>query len=290
MPLRPLDHLVMPVTDIATARARLTALGFTVAADARHPFGTENACVFFSDGAYLEPLGIASEPECRQTAAAGNQFTARNNAFRLRNGPEGLSAIVLGSTDAVADDAAFRAKGISGGDILEFSRVMKLPDGTEITPTFRLAFAADPASPDFHGITCQRINVPAVDRSALERHPNSVTGIRTVILAAPDPAGSEAFLSALVGGQASVAEGRGLTLATANSQIDVVDAEGTRDFPLLEFDDAPGLRGRMILFSVVDLTVTETHLAAHGIAFSKHNQTLFVPHQQGQGVPFAFSE
>jgi hypothetical protein len=29
-----------------------------VAADARHPFGTENACVFFADGTYLEPLAL----------------------------------------------------------------------------------------------------------------------------------------------------------------------------------------------------------------------------------------
>ena len=49
MPARSLDHLVLPVVDIRTARKRLTELGFTVAADARHPFGTENACVFFQD-------------------------------------------------------------------------------------------------------------------------------------------------------------------------------------------------------------------------------------------------
>ena len=61
---RPIDHLVLPVSDLGVARDRLTALGFTVAKDARHPFGTENCCVFLSDGSYLEPLGIANREEC----------------------------------------------------------------------------------------------------------------------------------------------------------------------------------------------------------------------------------
>ncbi len=57
---RAIDHLVLPIVDLDTSRERLGRLGFTVAADARHPFGTENACVFFSDDTYLEPLAVGS--------------------------------------------------------------------------------------------------------------------------------------------------------------------------------------------------------------------------------------
>ena len=74
---RPLDHLVIPVTDLKAARSRLTRLGFTVAAEARHPFGTENACVFLADKTYLEPLAVgdpdatgAIGPELRDAAGA----------------------------------------------------------------------------------------------------------------------------------------------------------------------------------------------------------------------------
>lgn len=287
---RPLDHLVMPVTDIRIARERLTALGFTVAADARHPFGTENACVFFGDKTYLEPLGIASEEECAATAKAGNQFTARNNAFRFRNGPEGLSAIVMGSDDAEGDHERFRAEGLSGGDILQFSRVMKLPDGSEITPTFRLSFAADLRSPDFHGITCQRINVPPADRSALEKHENGVTGIRTVVLSEPNPADFEAFLKAVLGQPTVSGSAASLTIASANSDIEIVNAEGAHDYPGIAVGGERGLRGRLVIFKVEDLTATETLLASNGITFNKHHALLFVPHQPGQAVPFAFSE
>lgn len=87
----PLDHVVLPVVNIDLARERLGKLGFTVAADARHPFGTENACVFFADKTYLEPLGIANVEESEASARQGNVFTARNQAFRFRCGEEGLS-------------------------------------------------------------------------------------------------------------------------------------------------------------------------------------------------------
>jgi hypothetical protein len=289
MPPRPLDHLVMPVTDIRIARERLTALGFTVAADARHPFGTENACVFFGDGTYLEPLGIASEEECRTTARAGNPFTARNGAFRFRNGPEGLSAIVMGTGDADADHAAFRAEGLSGGDQLEFSRTMKLPDGSEISPSFRLSFAADLRSPDFFAFTCQRIAMPPADRSALEKHVNGVIGIRTVVLTEPNPRDFDGFLKAVVGGEA-VSSTSGVSIQSANSEIRVLNVEGVHDYPEIVVPAERGLRGALVVFGVGDLTATETLLASNGITFNRHHHLLIVPHKPGQGVAFAFSE
>ena len=55
---KPLDHVVLPVADLGVARARLTALGFTVAPDGLHPFGTANCCVYLADGTFLEPLAV----------------------------------------------------------------------------------------------------------------------------------------------------------------------------------------------------------------------------------------
>lgn len=290
MPARPLDHLVLPVTDIKTARSRLNALGFTVAADARHPFGTENACVFFRDKTYLEPLGIASDDECRASAKAGNQFTARNDAFRFRVGPEGLSAIAFASDNADADDANFRTEGISAGDMLQFSRPMKLPDGSELTATFKLAFAADLRAPDFHAFTCQRINVLPADRSALEKHANGVIGVKSVVFTEAFPRDFEDFLKTVIGQQAISWSVDGMTIGFANGQIEVLNEDGARDFFGLEIARERGLRGAAIVFQVEDLAVTENHLAAGGIAFTNHNHMTLVAHTAGQGVLFAFSE
>ena len=68
---RLLDHLVLPVAELSAARNRLTQLGFTVAADAQHPFGTENACVSLADKTYLEPIAVASREDCEAAALGG---------------------------------------------------------------------------------------------------------------------------------------------------------------------------------------------------------------------------
>mgnify|MGYP002776774832 CR=1 FL=1 len=156
---RAIDHLVLAVTDLAHARTRMGLLGFTVAPDARHPFGTENACVFFQDGSYLEPLAIGSEDGSRETARAGNVFTARDRAFRFRQGQEGLEAVVFRTDDAAADHAAYVSAGFSAGKILEFSRPFAMPDGQVSEAAFRLAFASDLRSPDFYAFTIRRVRI-----------------------------------------------------------------------------------------------------------------------------------
>lgn len=71
-------------------RARLTELGFTLAADARYPYGA--ACVFFRDDTYIEPLADSSCGDCEAAAEKGNVFVARGQAFRFRR-PEGLFSL-----------------------------------------------------------------------------------------------------------------------------------------------------------------------------------------------------
>ena len=92
------------------------------------------------------------------------------------------------------EGAAFRGAGLSAGDQLSFSRVMKFPDGTEIEPSFKLSFAADLRAPDFFAFTCERVNMPPADRSALERHDNGVTGIVKVILSEREPMAFAGYL------------------------------------------------------------------------------------------------
>ena len=164
---RPLDHVVLPVADLAIARERHELLGFKVAPIGVHPFGTENACVFFKDGTFLEPLAIGQRETAEAASLAGNVFTARDAAFRFRKGAEGFSAVVMGSDDAAGDHAQFEKAGISAGGILDFGRDFVTPEGQASRMDFRLAFAADLRSPDSFFFTCQRINVPKADRSAL---------------------------------------------------------------------------------------------------------------------------
>jgi hypothetical protein len=287
----PIDHLVLPAIDIASARVRLGTLGFTVAADARHPFGTENACVFFADKTYLEPLGVVSLAECEATAGDGNVFTARDQAFRFRVGEDGFSAIVFATDDAGSDDERLRRAAISAGRMLEFTRPMRMPDGSESVAGFRLAFAADLRAPDFFAFTCQRINPLPADRGALETHANGVLGLKRVVLSASQPGAFSAFLAAAGNGAAFIPNSFGITVETANVPVDLLNGEGMEafyDMPLSDGD--AGLRGRAIVFAIRDLSVTEALLAANGVTYTRKSNRILVKAAPGQGALFAFEE
>lgn len=286
-----LDHLVLPVADLDLARERLGKLGFTVAADARHPFGTENACVFFADKTYLEPLAIASVEESEASARQGNVFTARNQAFRFRCGKEGFSAVVFGSGDAARDHQSFVGNGSSAGEMLQFTRPMTMPDGSQSMAGFKLAFAGDLRAPDLLLFTCQRINPLPADRRALETHANGATGIAEVALCAPEPAVFAAFVG-LAAGQPVIEEtGFGSSIAASNAKISLITPAGLEAYFEIAVSAADrGLRGRAILFNVADLAVTEAHLAANGVTYTRKNNRILVKPAPGQGTLFAFEE
>lgn len=288
---RGLDHLVLPVQSLEAARERLTTLGFTVAPDARHPFGTENACVFFADDTYLEPLAIASREDCEAAAKTGNVFVARDQAFRFRNGPEGLSAIVVKTDDAEADHRRFLGEGCSAGPLLHFERMFKMADGSEVLGGFKLAFAADLRAPDFFLFACERVNPLPADRGALARHANGALGLSTVVLGEDNPSDFQYLLEEVFEQRAVEAHSFGLSLQSANVTVEVLTPAGLSGYFGLDAEDCGrGLKGRLIVIKVADIGVTERLLAAKGIVFSRRGARLVVPHEAGQGVPFVFEE
>jgi hypothetical protein len=285
------DHLVLPVHDLGTARIRLSKLGFSVAPDARHPFGTENACIFLSDGTYLEPLAIADTDSYRTSANSGNIFTSRDRAFRERNGPEGFSALVAKTEDATGDHARFCSAGFSAGEMLEFSRPLLMPDGSSSQSSFRLAFAADAHSPDFLLFSCQRITALPADRGALERHGNGVTGIREIVLGAEDPLQSAALLSAVLRVEGERLNDGTLAFKTANAIVKILPPASQNGRLFLDtYPQTKGLRGLAVVYRVTDLAVTEALLAANGVTFIRKDCRLVVSAAEGQGTLFAFEE
>lgn len=288
---RRLDHLVLPVTSLDTARTRLTALGFTVAADAAHPFGTENACVFFADKTYLEPLAVGERETCEAAARAGNVFVARDQAYRFRNGPDGFSALVFLTEDAAGDHACFVEDGLSAGAPLDFSRSMRRADGSEAVASFRLAFAADLRAPDVFAFTCQRLLPLPADRAALEHHENGVTGIRAVILSEKNPTDFQYLLQRLAGTRDVEAHSFGMDLDAENARLSVLTDEGLEAFfGLAPLGQERGLKARGIVLAVADLAATEQLLVSRDIAHEKRGGRLLVPPTPGQGALLAFEE
>ncbi len=288
---KPLDHLVLPTQDLEVAKARLEALGFIVAPVGIHPFGTENACVYFSDGTFLEPLAIGQRETAEAATLHGNQFTARDAAFRFRRGVEGLSAIVMGSNDAKTDHETFVKAGISAGNILDFGRDFETPEGAKARMDFRLAFASDLRSPDFFGFTCERINVPKADRSKLIGHENGVVSIKCVVLTEPNPTDFQYLFQELIDEREVDAHSFGMDILCANSIISVLTHEGFEGkFGVHVHGTMRGLIARAIIFGTSNIAALRAQLTKSNIKFTEHLSRVIVAPTRGQGAYFVFEE
>ncbi len=277
-----LDHLVLPTQSLEFARERLEALGFTVAPEGVHPFGTRNACVYFSDGTFLEPLAFGDAALRRQAERDGNVFILGDSLFRERIGQEGFSAVVFATADASADHERFVRAGISGGDELFFSRPFADASGKSDTASFKLAFAAGRNEVPFF-FACERVNAPSVDRSTLQDHGNGAVGIAALTMSAKDPAAA-AELVAEISGAAVADTAKGIRLGLPNARIDILSGEAKAG------PDAGGISFDAITFGVRDLKAARGLFSDRGIQFQNAAASIAVPAAPGQGAVFIFEE
>jgi hypothetical protein len=286
---RPLDHLVLPTLDLVVSQKRHEQLGFIVAAKGVHPFGTENACVYLADGTFVEPLAIGQRETAEAASLGGNQFTARDAAYRFRKGQEGFSAIVLGSEDAAGDQAQFERAGISAGKILDFGRDFVGPDGKSARMDFRLAFAADLRSPDSFFFTCQRINVPKADRSKLVAHENGAVAVKAVLMSEPNPTDFQYLLQEVANERDVEAHSFGMDIRTSNAVLSVLTHPGLKAFYDLDtHGERRGILMRGIVFGVSDLARTKYLLTSRAISFVEKAGKLIVKPAVGQGAAYVF--
>ena len=288
---RALDHLVLPVFDIDVARARYEALGFTVAPDGKHPFGTENCCVFFDDGTFLEPLAIAHRETCEEAMLKGNTFVSNDQTYRFRRGQEGFSHLVIKSDDAHADHTMYRKQAISGGRKVRFKRKFETPSGDKGVVKFKLAFAADKRAPDAGFFSCQVLSTAAVDRSALKRHANGVTGLKAVVMAEPNPSDFQYFLQTFLNQREMDNHSFGIELKTKQAEVQVLSPAGMKAFFGMETErDERGLRFEAFVLSVTSQEDTANYLTSAGVEFARIGNRLVVAPARGQGATIAFEE
>lgn len=283
----PLDHVVLPTASLAVARQRLAALGFTVAPRGVHPFGTENCCVYLADGTFLEPLAVADQAAANRAIAEGNVFVIRDRTFREDFGREGFSAVVLGTADATADDARYRAAGLSAGGMLSFSRPFLDAEGNSDTASFRLAFLAPRDWSGTFLFACERVNAPKVDRTGLQSHPNGALRISGVVASAQEPLAQARAMA--VAADAVVAEDAH-RVSLANATIDILEPRqiaGTLGLPAARH--AP-LAFEALVFSVADLAATTKLLARNGVDYRLHQDRIQVSAAPGQGAAIIFEE
>lgn len=266
---RGIDHIVHAVRDLEAAAASYRALGFTVGARNRHPWGTHNRIVQFP-GCFIELLEVA-EPEAIPPARPGIFSFGEFNQRFLQEG-EGLSMLVLESIDAAADHAAFRAAGIGHHELFRFEREGRRADGSPVRVAFSLAFATDP--PAVAGFfVCQQHYPENFWSLDLQRHANDVRSIAGVVLVAQEPAAHRAFLAEFTGVADIADTADGLTVHTPRGEVEVLTPRAYRArFRLDAPDVARGARLAVLRFIA-----------------SRESEPRIVPPQAAHGACLAFA-
>ncbi len=285
---RRIDHTVLAMPSLEEARAVFEALGFVVAPNARHPFGTENACVFFADGTFIEPLAVGHRETCEAAAKAGNVFVARDQAHRFRVGAPSLSGLAFASADADADAADFAEAGHGGEETLAFERRFKTPAGEDSFVGFRLAFARDLRAPDVSFFTCQPTHTHKPDRSALVAHPNGATGTARLVFGEPNPTDFQYYLQELTGDREAEADSFGMKLKAGASQIEVASLEALALRYGATRGPGRGLSFEGIVLSVRDISAVRAFAETSGLRAEDRSGRLVV--RIGERAFVAFEE
>jgi hypothetical protein len=120
---------------------------------------------------------------------------------------EGLSILVFASDDARADVRRFEAAGLPTFQPFDFERQARLPDGTEITVAFSLAFTRSPDMPGVAFMVSQNRAQEFFWKAEYQSHPNGGRGMNAVYLASTAPDRDAAFIGAMFGGEVTPVSG-----------------------------------------------------------------------------------
>ena len=282
---RGLDHIVHAVRDLEEAAELYRRLGFTVGERNRHSWGTHNRLVQFP-GVFIELLTVA-EPAKLGADGFSNLFGRFNQSF-LSN-QEGLSLLLLESDDAAADAALFQSSGIAASEVMTFEREGNRPDGAPVKVAFSLAFARDAGAPGIGFAVCQHHLPENFWNPVFQRHPNTASGIASVVLVAENPSDHHIFLSAFTGVRDLHATSSGVSASTPRGEIKVMDPAAFRShFGTEPPDISQGARLAALQFRVRDRAALEAALNKGGVAASSRMGSTVVAPQIAMGATLVF--
>jgi hypothetical protein len=252
---RNLDHIVHAVHDLDAAAALYESIGFIVGARNKHPWGTHNRIIQL-DGSYIELLTVGEPQKITPHTPYSFSFGAFHRDFLARE--QGLAMLLLNSRDAKADNAAWRAAGISAFEVFNFEREGRRPDGATVKLAFSLIFAADPNAPDVGFGACQHYYPENFWNSAFQNHANGVKGIAGVVLVADAPARHRDFLRALTGAEDARDIDGGFAIDLPRGAMDVLTpAAFLHRFGVIAPDTARGMRLAGMRFSGAERTAAK---------------------------------
>jgi hypothetical protein len=283
---RGFDHIVHAVRDLDAAGEFYRRAGFTVGARNRHPWGTHNRIVQLKN-CFIEILTVAEPEKIVPDGPRSFSFGAYHRDFLASR--EGLSMLILNSSNAAEDARAFEASGISNFDVFDFSREGTRPDGTPVKVAFSLAFAQDKTSPDLGFAVCQHHFPENFWDPAFQTHANGVSVVSGVAMVADNPTDHHIFLEAFTGLRNLHSTSIGLTARTENGDVEIMEPVAFRDrFGVSPAVEGEGMTLNAMRFRLADIAQAEALLRQSGIASRRHMGRLIVPPEVAHGATLIF--
>ncbi len=281
-----LDHIVHAVRDLDAAAEFYRRAGFTVGARNRHPWGTHNRIVQLKN-CYIEILEVAEPGKILPHSARWFSFGAFNRDFLASR--EGLSMLILNSSNAIEDARSFEAAGIGGFEVFDFGREGARPDGTSVKLAFSLAFAHDPASPNVRFAACQHHFPENFWDPAFQTHANGASAVPGVAMVADHPTDHHIFLKAFTGVSDLHSSSIGVRARTANGDVEIVEPVSFHD----QFGVSPDVRGEgmtlnALRFEIADIGKVEALHRHNGVASQRHVGRLVVRPDAAHGATLIF--
>jgi hypothetical protein len=195
---RAIDHVVLTVRDLDRVAMTYQKLGFTLTPRAAHEdrMGTSNRLAQFVGKNFIELLEV-DRPErlARHDFTASPRFFSFGDHNRLAvREREGLSMLAFAGDNARVDIRSFSAANLPTFAPFDFERCAKLPDGTQATVAFSLAFVQSPDMPKVAFFVCENRAQNYLWKAEYQSHANDATGIVAVYLSSPAPERDAAFV------------------------------------------------------------------------------------------------
>lgn len=285
---RGLDHIVHAVHDLDAAAEFYRRAGFQVGARNVHPWGTHNHIVQLHDF-YIEILGVADASLIPPQGPHTFSFGAFQRDYLTRG--QGLSMLLLKSSDARADASDFEKAHIGGFDVFDFERQGAGPDGAPVKLAFSLAFAQDEKSPHAGFASCQHHHPQNFWSASRQVHDNGACTAGAAIMVADSPTDHHIFLSAFTGVRMVHSSSIGIKSVTPNGEAEIMEATGFHD----QFGVKPQIEGEGASFKglrlvVDDVAATERLLKQNNIACHCHVGRVIVAPEIAFGATLIFDK
>lgn len=268
-----IDHTLIGVRDLDSARAVWQGLGFTVSPRGRHiGWGTANYCIMLEEG-YVELLGIVDP----------SQFT--NNLDKVLESREGMFALAFASDDADRLAQELAAAGLHPDGPKDLKRYLELPDG-DVLPAFKLLHLPPQETLELRAFICQHLTPDLIRRPEWLSHANGARRLVAVTICSDHPADAGFGYLPLFGEE---------SLMAGDGEVDVATPSGTLRFMSPqwlkrryggagEIPAVPNPWPAAMTIAVDDLDRAAGVLARRGVAFHSGESNLVIPAAAATGT------